>query len=127
MKEIWKVIAECPDYSVSNFGRVLNNKRNRVSRTTAKRNHYSKVTLSTNGNVKTLLIHRLVALAFVDGHFEGAFVNHKDGDKTNNMVTNLEWVTHQENMHHAKVNELMTGPGGWRRILVVDGKTKKPL
>lgn len=43
------------------------------------------------------LVHRLVALAFVDGHFDGATVDHIDGDRLNNVSVNLEWVTRAEN------------------------------
>lgn len=49
---------------------------------------------------KKLLVHRLVALAFVDGYFEGATVNHIDGDKLNNRFENLEWVTLSRNTAH---------------------------
>jgi len=49
---------------------------------------------------KKLLVHRLVAKAFVDGWFEGATVNHKDGDKLNNLPVNLEWTTLAENTAH---------------------------
>lgn len=50
---------------------------------------------------KFFTIHRLVALHFCDGWFEGAVVNHIDGDKTNNNSYNLEWVTIAENNIHA--------------------------
>lgn len=49
---------------------------------------------------RKLLVHRLVAAAFVDGHFDGATVNHKDGNKRNNVPANLEWVTLAENTAH---------------------------
>jgi len=49
---------------------------------------------------KKLLVHRLVAQAFVPGQFAGACVNHIDGDKTNNIPANLEWTTLAENTRH---------------------------
>lgn len=49
----------------------------------------------------TRTIHRLVAKYFCDGYAEGLVVNHKDGNKTNNHYTNLEWVTQSENVKHA--------------------------
>lgn len=47
-----------------------------------------------------LCVHRLVAMAFVPGHFDGATVNHMDGNKANNCVDNLEWLTLAENTAH---------------------------
>tara|TARA_R110000868_G_scaffold102014_3_gene280897 strand:- start:1376 stop:1885 length:510 start_codon:yes stop_codon:yes gene_type:complete len=54
---------------------------------------YKAVRLYCNGSHKLYKVHRLVALAFVGGYFEGAQVNHIDEDKTNNYYRNLEWVT----------------------------------
>jgi hypothetical protein len=51
-------------------------------------------------------VHRLLALAFVDGYFEGADVNHKNGIKTDNSLNNLEWVSRSENVKHAYDNNL---------------------
>lgn len=58
-----------------------------------------------------LLVHRLVARAFVPGFFEGAHVNHKDGVKTNNLPSNLEWVTKGENTKHAFATGLIDHRG----------------
>ena len=66
-----------------------------------KRNNYLSVILSKNNKEKRVYIHRLVAEAFikkVEGKNE---VNHIDGNKHNNVVENLEWVTSQENKEHA--------------------------
>lgn len=51
---------------------------------------------------KTMLVHRLVARAFVPGFFEGAQVNHKNLNKTDNRPENLEWVTSGQNTRHAR-------------------------
>jgi len=58
---------------------------------------YPTISLQAEGRRPKFLVHRFVALAFVPGHFDGATVNHKDGDKTNNNPSNLEWVTLAEN------------------------------
>ena len=67
-----------------------------------KKNPYLTIILyDNNGKDKTYHIHRLVALHFVDGYFNGADVNHKDGNKSNNIYTNLEWCTRSENQLHS--------------------------
>ena len=64
---------------------------------------YCRVSLCKNGSVKTGKIHRLVAETFLNG--EGA-INHKDGNKLNNDVNNLEFCTNKENLHHAFISGL---------------------
>ena len=62
---------------------------------------YLMVTLSKNGKSKKLLIHRLVANSFLENIDNKKEVNHKDGNKKNNNVENLEWCTRTENARHA--------------------------
>lgn len=62
---------------------------------------YKCVALCNHSKKNTLYIHRLVAFEFVDGYSDGLVVNHKDGDKLNNLVENLEWVTYSGNANHA--------------------------
>ena len=65
-----------------------------------KRNGYLTVDLCKEGKVKTTLVHRIVAEAFLPNPDGLRFVNHKDSNRTNNAVSNLEWVTSSENRHH---------------------------
>lgn len=65
---------------------------------------YLQVCLSKHGKYKCYLVHRLVAEAFIPNMYNLPEVNHKDRDKTNNRVSNLEWCTKLENMHHAIEN-----------------------
>lgn len=62
---------------------------------------YKKVLLSKDGLRKTYTVHRLVALTFIDNPFNKKTVNHIDGNKTNNNLSNLEWATQSENVLHS--------------------------
>ena len=62
---------------------------------------YLVVSLWANNSAKQCKVHRLVAEAFIPNPEQKRCVNHKDGNKQNNNVENLEWVTHGENKHHA--------------------------
>ena len=77
---------------------------------------YRYITLMSDKKRKNHYIHRLVAKAFIDNPLEKHEVNHIDGDKTNNHVYNLEWVTHIENEHHAYRIGLKSG----KRIVKID-------
>lgn len=112
---IWKDIPWTKGaYAVSNTGLVRSNERFSIDRTVRERilkacpinSGYLTVHLKVDGKRYSRLIHRLVAEAFLDGYFEGATVDHKDCDKHNNCVENLEWVTKSENIKRAYKNGL---------------------
>lgn len=69
-------------------------------------NGYNVVALCVDNNKSTKSVHRLVAECFRKGYEEGLVVNHKDGIKTNNHCSNLEWVTYKENTQHSFDNFL---------------------
>lgn len=71
-----------------------------------KREGYLRVTLTKYSKSKTLSVHRLVAGSFIPNPKNRKYINHKDGDKTNNNVSNLEWCTCSENQKHAYDNGL---------------------
>ena len=108
MNEIWKSVKGYEDYySVSNLGRVKSNDRQRLGIGGSIRNCKGKI-LKANpnqsghlivnlydneGRSKKALVHRLVAIAFIENPDNLPCINHKDEDKTNNCVDNLEWRT----------------------------------
>lgn len=112
MEEIWKdVVGWGPAYKVSNLGNVMscnNTGRNgiitgrkpRILKPFKDRGGYVNVRLCNNKIEKTRMIHRLVAMAFIPNPENKEQVNHKDSNRANNHVDNLEWVSRRENITH---------------------------
>lgn len=113
--EIWKDIDDFPGYQVSDLGRVrTHNKvtfterhgnrhwkdrilKNKVSR----KDNCSRVNLWKNGKDYTVLVHRLEAVAFLGKpENDEMTVNHKDGNRQNNSIDNLEWLSREDNIRH---------------------------
>lgn len=133
MEEVWKPCYDNPLYEVSNLARVrsllyyksknidldafneLDNKPTPKIIYQRTDNHgYKKVQLFyRNGKNTQWFVHRLVAYAFVENPNPSIYteVNHKDGNKSNNLPSNLEWVTHQQNMRHARDTNLYSENG----------------
>ena len=106
--EIWKNINLeyfNDRYLVSNYGRVkiINGK---ILNQSYDSKGYLKVSLYKNKIRKCIKVHRLVALTFIENPDNKSQVNHKDGNKENNNVSNLEWTTCKENIEHAYKNNL---------------------
>ena len=100
--EIWKDIKNYEsEYQISNLGRVKSKRANKIMKNVLDSNGYLICTLSVVGKRKKFSIHRLVASAFVDNNLHKSQVNHIDGNKQNNISTNLDWVTPKENTNHA--------------------------
>ena len=130
MKEIWKDIKGYKGkYQVSNIGRVKRLSRRmkterwikKVGRNTTKEKilssikksiGYTQVNLGKKGKMRVYLIHRLVGEAFIPNPENKSQINHKDGNKSNNRIDNLEWVTPRENdLHSYRV----LGHTGWTK------------
>lgn len=97
--EDWKTIAEYENYEASSFGKIRNKKSGRILKP-ANKGGYMSVGLTCESYKKTCSVHRLVALAFLENLDNKAHVNHKDKNRSNNSVSNLEWCTPLENNVH---------------------------
>lgn len=118
MKEIWKPILSTNGWhEISNFGRIRSwvkhrgrygiRKEPKILKQQTDNRGYKRIQLFN----KPYSIHRLVAQGFVDNKENKFEVNHIDGNKLNNMYSNLEWCTRSENMKHAFSNSLVTNMG----------------
>lgn len=104
---VWKEIAADKRYEVSNTGLIRRASTKHLMHLEDNTAGYYRVRLGVPQ--KKYFVHRLVAEAFVDGYFQGAVVNHKDFNKHNNTVDNLEWVTYSDNSKHTYKHNRMTG------------------
>ena len=101
--EEWRwVVGQEGKYKVSNLGRVRSFvKGGRIKTPHKTKCGYFLVELFIDGKLSGRLIHRLVAEAFIPNSENKKTVNHKNGNKADNRVENLEWMTHSENVKHA--------------------------
>lgn len=89
-------------YSVTECGKVFSHRRDRYMKPgLGGGGRYRMVTLTIEGTPKGFMVHRLVAIAYIENPLNKPEVNHIDANRYNNHVSNLEWVTRQENVDHA--------------------------
>lgn len=96
--EIWKKLENYEGYAVSSLGRIRSKRG--ILTPVKKSNGYLQVNLRHNKKYKTLLLHRLIAATFIENPNNLPEINHKNEDKTNNCIDNLEWCTKSYNMNY---------------------------
>jgi hypothetical protein len=139
MEEIWKPIEGYEGlYEVSNLGRVRSldqvktkphprntsmtmtyKQKGKILKRKINTSGYLYVDLWKDKRPHTIVVHRLVAMAFIPNPDNLPEVNHIDEDKTNPVVTNLEWVTKSENMRHGTCGQRM-GRKHWKSVVQMD-------
>lgn len=122
MIEEWRAVSESPGYEISNTGNVRRRGCDLCSRDLKVRvqnQGYRQVSIYLPGGKQvTRMVHRLIAIAFVPNPENKPAVNHLDGNKANNAIENLEWVTFSENTRHAYRTGLINiarGSAHWAR------------
>lgn len=116
--EQWLSVINYPNYQVSNLGQIRNIKTGRILKPNSNAKGYCYVCLTNADAQKSISVHRLVAIHFLGDYSSTLTVNHKDFNKKNNKVSNLEWLTLKANIQHSakvgknrslKVKDLTTG------------------
>lgn len=111
--EIWKKAIGYSSYEVSNLGRIKtfnwkNTGREAIMKPALDGSGYLRTVMKDdNGESKTIKVHRVILNTFnFNDNYKNLEVNHKDGNKSNNNIDNLEWVTRQQNIQHCIDNNL---------------------
>lgn len=139
MKETWKDIKDYEGlYQISSWGRVKSMKRyaqghgtkdlrNEMILKTENQNGYKRIVLTKDRYRKKFSVHRLVAEAFIPNPNNYPIINHKDENRSNNCVDNLEWCTHEYNTNYGncrkKLSEVMTNGKLSKAVLQIDKNT----
>ena len=110
-EEVWKIIEEFPCYSISNYGKVINNKTNKLKTFSVGKEGYPYFSFWKNKKQYCRKLHVLLARAFIPNPENFPQVNHIDGNKKNFSLENLEWVTAKENNIHARRTGLHKSDG----------------
>jgi hypothetical protein len=131
--EEFRIITECPNYSISNLGTVKNNLRNMTMKCSFDTSGYKHCSMTNKGKKITRKLHRLIAEAFIPNPENKECIDHINGIRTDNRIENLRWATRSENSQNKKVqsNNTLGHPGlvfdkrnktkPWRAMLISKG------
>ena len=97
---MWKEVYGFNNYLCNENGEIYSLLRNKILKGRSLKG-YKRVALMKDGKTIDVLVHRLIAQTFLPNPENKPYINHIDGDKTNNSVSNLEWCTQKENVQHA--------------------------
>lgn len=100
-KAEWREVKEYTNYEVNQFGGIRHKKRKKFLKPRSNNGGYQYVNFKINGKNTNFAVHRIVANAFIPNPNGYTEINHKDYDKTNNCIDNLEWVLSSYNKQHA--------------------------
>ena len=131
--EIWKVIPNYENYEASNFGRIRSIDRvvkrdryttrkikGKILQQFAKNSGYLQVNLSKNSKIETKTVHRLVAITFLENTNNYTDINHKDENKHNNNVSNLEWCNYEYNNTYKDIHLRRNKDNTTRKVIQYD-------
>jgi len=104
-----KLIEGCIHHYITAEGVIRNAKTGRIKKPWVGKNGYLCIDIWENNTGRKLYVHRILCLTFLRNPENKRTVNHKDGNKLNNCVSNLEWATDSENIQHAHNNGLNKG------------------
>lgn len=118
MKEIWKACVNILNYKVSNLGNIkhknsIKNRKIYYKKEFEKGQPTGVVSIRIDDKLRMFRVHRLVAETFIANPQNKPTVNHIDGNRKNNKVSNLEWATQSENIKHAWDTRLNNGARNW--------------
>ena len=100
MQEIWRTMKEHSNYEVSNLGKIKNKTTGRIRKTSINNKGYEQFIIYIDKKQKSFYVHRVVANNFLENFNNLPEVNHKDENKLNNCVDNLEWCDGCYNLHY---------------------------
>jgi len=122
----WKKLPEFPLYRISRDGSAIYSERSKINMNLVVIDGYSIAKIrNKSGKTKVMRMHRLVALAYIPNPKRLPVVNHKNGNKLDNSVENLEWCSYTHNALHAYASGLKTPP--YRRIYLLSDDSSEIL